>query len=78
MITYINYTKNIAFEEEPNYEYLRGLFKNILDSNSKTFDFIFDWTKPEDIKRIPKQIVYIHIKYNYAYCSFRRFILKNK
>ncbi len=44
--TYINYTRNLGFEEEPKYDYLRGLFRSLMDANSHTYDFIFDWTKP--------------------------------
>ena len=45
MITYINYTRNLGFEEDPNYDYLRGLFRKIMESHTQQFDFIFDWTK---------------------------------
>jgi len=48
MATYVNYTRNLGFEEDPNYDYLRGLFRKILESHSEQYDFMFDWTNPED------------------------------
>ena len=33
MEEYFNYSRNLKFKEEPNYEYLRNLFKNILNNN---------------------------------------------
>ena len=28
--SYLNYVKNLAFDETPNYGYMRGLFKEVL------------------------------------------------
>ena len=39
------YTKKLSFEQEPNYEYLRGLFKDILIKMEKINDNIFFWNK---------------------------------
>jgi len=57
MATYINYTRNLGFEEDPNYDYLRGLFRKILESNNQQYDFIFDWTVLGNNKTNIKQIV---------------------
>jgi casein kinase 1 len=46
-VTYINYTRKMQFEEEPNYEYLKSLFKAVMDKNGWKYDDIYDWT--EDI-----------------------------
>jgi casein kinase 1 len=56
MTTYINYTRNLGFEEDPNYDYLRGLFRKIMESHLQQFDFIFDWTKPDDYKAITSNV----------------------
>ena len=41
--TYINYCKKLEFEQKPNYDYLRGLFTNILAKNEQINDYNFFW-----------------------------------
>jgi serine/threonine protein kinase len=44
MIDYMNNAKSLKFEEEPNYSYLKNLFKTILERNNFNFDKkIFSW-----------------------------------
>lgn len=33
MVEYMNYCRNLVFDEKPNYQYLRGLFRNVLASH---------------------------------------------
>lgn len=40
----------MGFEEDPNYDYLRGLFKKIVEASSLQFDNVFDWSKPDELK----------------------------
>ena len=40
---YINYTRNLDFEADPDYDYLRGLFASIMEKNSIEYDFYFKW-----------------------------------
>lgn len=40
---YLNYCRNLAFEEEPKYKYLRGLFWRIMEKRSLKYDLQFDW-----------------------------------
>ena len=40
---YLKYTKNLQFEEKPDYDYLRGLFLNILNRNHLQNDLNFSW-----------------------------------
>jgi len=42
-ITYMNYTRNLNFTEKPDYDYIRGLFDEILESIHEEDDGIFDW-----------------------------------
>lgn len=42
-ITYMSYTRNLNFTEKPDYQYLLGLFDEILDSIHEIDDGIFDW-----------------------------------
>ena len=40
---YINYCRGLRFDEDPDYDYLRSLFKGVFDSENLKRDFIFDW-----------------------------------
>ena len=40
---YIKYTKQLKFEEEPNYEYLIGLIETVMKNKKIKNDFLFDW-----------------------------------
>jgi len=44
-VEYINYTRNLEFEKEPNYEYLRGLFRSVMAKNNNGNELQFDWIK---------------------------------
>ena len=51
---YIKYCKNLAFEQDPNYEYLRNLFRKVLlDENKQIKDLHFSWKDNKHF--IPKQ-----------------------
>ena len=58
---YIYYTKHLKFEEEPDYDYLRGLFKQVLIKNNSNIDMLkFHWAIPENKNLIglPKNMFY--------------------
>ena len=42
-VEYMKYTKKLGFEEDPNYNYLRGLFINLLNKYNFKNDFNFSW-----------------------------------
>ena len=42
---FVKYTRQLRFDEEPNYDYLRGLLRSIMISNEWSYDFLFDWTE---------------------------------
>ena len=42
-IDYIKYCKNLGFEQDPDYEYLRNLFKSILSRLNEKYDMNFSW-----------------------------------
>ena len=48
---YLKYTKNLKFEENPDYNYLRGLFLNLLNKNNYKFDLEFSWLKNKKTKK---------------------------
>ena len=41
--TWINYAKELKFEERPDYNYLKSLIKKIAEENEIMFDTEFDW-----------------------------------
>jgi serine/threonine protein kinase len=43
--TYLNYTRKLGFEEQPDYLYVRQLFKSVFDAHGFTQDYEYDWTK---------------------------------
>ena len=45
---YLKYTKNLQFEEKPDYDYLRGLFLNILNRSHLQNDLKFSWLSIKD------------------------------
>ena len=53
--SYINYCKNLEFEEDPNYDYLRNLFTNILIKNSQINDLQFFWINNKKLKKFDEK-----------------------
>ena len=45
-IKYINYCRNLGYEEEPKYRYLRSLFWKVMDKNGYKYDVQYDWIAP--------------------------------
>lgn len=41
---YVKYTRGLEFEQNPDYNYLRGLFRKIMEGKYE-YDLIFDWIK---------------------------------
>lgn len=41
--TYLNYCRQLRFEERPDYSYLRELFRTLFHRQSFTYDYVFDW-----------------------------------
>ena len=52
---YIRYTRNLEFEQNPDYQYLRGLFKKILETKGYECDMMFDWIKEKNEKPTEKK-----------------------
>ena len=40
---YVNYTRNLEFEADPDYKYLRGLLLSVLEKENQPYDFCYDW-----------------------------------
>mmetsp|Transcript_2394 Transcript_2394/g.2340 ORF Transcript_2394/g.2340 Transcript_2394/m.2340 type:complete len:201 (+) Transcript_2394:7-609(+) len=41
--TYLNYCRNLKFEEKPDYNYMRKLFKDVSNRSGFEFDYSYDW-----------------------------------
>ena len=44
-INYINYTRNLEYEQNPDYTFLKNLFVNILKKDGQIIDCYYDWDK---------------------------------
>ncbi|VDM96225.1 unnamed protein product [Thelazia callipaeda] len=40
---FLNYCRGLEFDEEPNYEHLKCLFRSLFEKSSYQMDFSFDW-----------------------------------
>ena len=41
---FLNYTRDLTFDETPDYNFLHKLVKDVCDKNNIQFDNVFDWT----------------------------------
>ena len=69
MATYLNYCKELYFEQDPDYNYLRSLFYLILCQINQKNDLKFVWISIKNIKVIIS-IIQIFSNIFYIYCFF--------
>ena len=48
---YVEYTRNLEYEEDPDYDFLRKKFKDVLKGLNEEMDYIYDWTTTTDLKK---------------------------
>jgi serine/threonine protein kinase len=48
--TFIEYTRNLEYTEQPDYDMLRKLFDSIMKKEKFKYDYIYDWTTREEIR----------------------------
>lgn len=41
---YLNYVRTLRFDEKPDYNYLRRLFRELFQKKNYAYDYIFDWS----------------------------------
>lgn len=41
---YLNYTRSLRFDDKPDYNYLRRIFRDLFVREGFQYDYIFDWT----------------------------------
>ena len=57
MIEYMKYVKQLEFEQDPDYNYLKNLFKSILKQINNTNDqLIFSWIRMSDLPNLKNPI----------------------
>lgn len=42
-ITFMDYCREIKFEEKPDYNYLRRILKDLFNRNGYEYDYVYDW-----------------------------------
>ena len=52
---YIEYTRKLEYIEQPDYDMLKSLFNSVLTKDHIKFDYIYDWTTPEE-KRMRRAV----------------------
>ena len=48
---YVEYTKNLDYEENPDYNMLKNKFLEVLKKNNEKLDYIYDWTTTSDLNK---------------------------
>ena len=48
---FVEYTKNLGYEDNPDYEMLKNLFTDVLKKRNDKFDYIYDWTTKSDLSK---------------------------
>lgn len=44
-MVFLDYCINLSFDEQPNYVYIKNLFRDLINKNGLVYDLIFDWNK---------------------------------
>jgi serine/threonine protein kinase len=52
--TYLNFCRQLRFEDTPEYSYLRTLFRNLFHREGYSYDYQFDWTLQIQEQHKPK------------------------
>ena len=48
---YVNYTKKLEYDEEPDYDMLKQLFIDVIRKLKEKLDYIYDWTTKSDLQK---------------------------
>ena len=53
---YLNYCRNLKFEEKPDYGYLRKLFKDLMHQSGFENDYNYDWVIKKSGGKVPEPV----------------------
>jgi len=53
--SYLNFCRQLRFDDKPDYSYLRQLFRNLFHREHYVYDYIFDWTLHIQDHQRPKE-----------------------
>lgn len=59
-MNFINYTRELKFDDRPDYSFLKKLIKSISDKEKFELDFAFDWAKQKSDNMV-NLLVYIYL-----------------
>ena len=48
----MGYVKNLQYEEDPDYDYLKGLFEECIRGMNETYDNIYDWSTISNFRTV--------------------------
>jgi len=54
-VTYLSYCRNLKFEEKPDYNHLKNLFKDLFMKSGFEFDYQYDWNVTRKVKDPKKE-----------------------
>jgi hypothetical protein len=52
--TYLQYCRNLKFEERPDYNYMRKIFKDLMHKSGYDYDYEYDWVLKKAGKKVPE------------------------
>jgi hypothetical protein len=50
---YLSYCRNLKFDEKPDYNYLKRLFKDLMHKSGYDYDYQYDWVIKKAGGKIP-------------------------
>jgi hypothetical protein len=51
---YLIYCRNLRFDEEPDYKFLKDIFKELFNKNGYETDYVYDWNVIAEYKKSEK------------------------
>ena len=63
---FLKYCKTLKFEETPDYEWVRDLFKDLYKKNKFPNDNLYDWSTKESNKYHELESYWLNLFYNFV------------